>query len=159
MPSVFLIPPAPPRALWFLALIVALLFALLLLFLYFAHASRYTRYELSSVGLAIRGTFYGRQIAWDDLRVEEARVVNLAAEPEMQPNLRTNGIGLPGYQAGWFRLRRAGRGLVFLTDRSRVVVVPTALGYTLLLSVNEPEKFVDALRNEELREHQPTTPR
>jgi hypothetical protein len=72
-------------------------------------------------------------------------VVNLSETPEYQPTLRTNGLGLPGYQAGWFRLRRAGKGLLFLTDRSHVVVIPTRLGYTILLSTPEPERMVEAL--------------
>lgn len=146
MTEVFAMPPAPARALWLLAAVAALLLGLLLLFGYFAVASRTTRYELSPAGLAIRGTLYGRTLPWSDLVAAEARVVDLSATPELQPNLRTNGIGLPGYQAGWFRLRRAGKGLLFLTDRSRVVAIPTRLGYTLLLSAVEPERFVESLR-------------
>ena len=139
-------PAAPARSLWFIAAIAALMLALLLLFGYFAFASRFTRYEITPDGLSIRGTLYGRQLPWSSLTPEEARVVDLASEAALQPTLRTNGLGLPGYQAGWFRLRRAGRGLLFLTDRSRVVVVPTTLGYTLVLSVIDPEGFVEALR-------------
>lgn len=147
MASYFLIPPAPPRALWFLGVIALLLLGLLLLFAYFAYSSRATRYEVSAAGLSIRGTLYGRSLPWSSLQVEDARVVDLKEAPEFQPNLRTNGLGLPGYQAGWFRLRRAGKGLVFLTDRSRVVVVPTTLGYTLLLSAREPERLLEALHD------------
>jgi hypothetical protein len=146
MVEVFSIPAAPGRSLWFLAAIGALLLALLLLFGYFAFSSRATRYEVSPDGLAIRGTFYGRQVPWNSLIPAEGRVVDLAVTPDLQPTLRTNGLGLPGYQAGWFRLRRAGKGLVFLTDRSRVVVVPTKLGYTLLLSAAEPERLLAAMR-------------
>ena len=146
MAEVFSMPAAPSRALWVLAATGALLVGLLLLFGYFALASRATRYELSPAGLAIRGTLYGRTLPWSSLGPADARIVDLATTPELQPTLRTNGLGLPGYQAGWFRLRRAGKGLLFLTDRSRVVVIPTRLGYTLLLSTSEPERFLATLR-------------
>jgi hypothetical protein len=146
MAEVFSMPAAPARALWFLAAVIAMLLGLLLLFGYFVVASRTTRYEISTAGLAIRGTLYGRTLPWSSLLPEEARIVDLATTSELQPNLRTNGLGLPGYKAGWFSLRRAGKGLLFLTDRSRVVVVPTRLGYTLLLSASEPERFIQSLR-------------
>ena len=146
MSDVFTIAPASAKPLWVLAAIGALLVSLLLAFGYFAYASRATRFELSASGLAIRRTAYGRKLPWSSLDVERARVVDLRSTPELQPTRRTNGIGLPGYQAGWFRLRERGRGLLFVTDPSRVVEVPTREGYTLLLSVREPEAFVDAIR-------------
>ena len=37
----------------------------------------------------------------------------------------TNGIGLPNYQAGWFRLKNQRQSTVFVTDWSRSVIVPT----------------------------------
>lgn len=146
MQEIFTMPPAPPRALWALAGIAVSLLALVLLFGYFAVASRATRYEISAGGLAVRGTMYGRSLPWSSLAVEEAEVVDLRARRELQPTWRTNGLGLPGYQVGWFRLRRKGKGLIFVTDRSRVVAIPTRLGYTLLLSAKDPHRLLDALR-------------
>lgn len=146
MDQVFTIEPASTRPLWVLAVIAAFLLALLLLFGFFAYSSRNTRFEVTPLGLDIRGTLYGRSIAWADLDVEQARTVDLREASELQPTLRTNGVGLPGYQLGWFRLRRQGRGLLFLTDRSRVVALPTRAGYTILLSVHEPDAFLEALR-------------
>lgn len=141
----FPIDPAPARALWFIAAFAALLLGLVLLFAYFGYSTRRTRFEVGPEGLAIRRTLYGRTLAWDELRLGEARVVDLGREADLQPRMRTNGIGLPGYQAGWFRLRRAGRGLLFVTDRSRVLALPTTRGYTLLLSARDPEGLLAAL--------------
>lgn len=146
MAEVFTIAPASTKPLWIIGAIGALLLALLLLFLFFVYSSRATRFEISSEGLAISGTLYGRTLRWSSLDVEQARVVNLGESPELQPTLRTNGLGLPGYQAGWFRLRRQGRGLLFVTDASRVVALPTREGYTILLSVRDPNAFLEALR-------------
>lgn len=146
MTEVFTITPASTKPLWIIAVIGALLVALLLLFAFFVYSSRATRFELSADGLAIRRTVYGRTLPWSSLEVDEARAVNLRESPALQPTFRTNGLGLPGYQAGWFRLRRAGKGLLFITDPSHVVALPTRQGYTLLLSVRDPEAFIAALR-------------
>lgn len=146
MEEVFTIAPATTKPLWVIAAIAVLLLALLLLFASFVHSSRATRFEISPEGLAIRSTLYGRSMPWSSLDIEQARVVDLRESPDLQPTSRTNGLGLPGYQAGWFRLRRAGKGLLFVTDPSRVVAIPTREGFTLLVSVGEPDAFVASLQ-------------
>ena len=146
MTEVFTITPATAKPFWSLAAIGALILGLLLLFGYFAYSARATQFQISSEGLAIRRTLYGRVLPWSSLDVSAARVVDLSRDREWQPTRRTNGVGLPGYQAGWFRLRERGRGLLFVTDRSSVVVVPTREGYSLLLSVGEATDFLAALR-------------
>jgi len=138
--------PAPLKAMCVLALIGALLLTLLLLFAYVGTASQRTRFELSSEGLSIRGSLYGRTLPWAALRVNDARVVDLTQDRELRPTLRTNGVGLPGYQAGWFSLGSSGRGLLFLSDRTRALAVPTTEGYTLLISPRDPDALLAALR-------------
>ncbi len=146
MPEVFTIPPASAKPLWVVGAIGALLLSLLLFFAYVVYASRATRYEISRAGLAVRRTPYGRTVPWSSLDVTQARVIDLRSAPDVRPTLRTNGIGLPGYQAGWFRLGDRGKGLLFVTDPSRVVVLPTRDGFTLLLSVQDPATFLEAVR-------------
>ena len=146
MPEVFTIVPAAARPLWFLAAIGALLLAMLLFFGYVTYSSRATRFEISEAGLAVRGTLYGRSVSWSSLRLDEARVADLGRDPGLQLRSRTNGVGLPGYRAGWFGMRSGGRALLFVTDPSRVVVLPTGEGFTLLLSVQDPDAFLRALR-------------
>jgi hypothetical protein len=55
------------------------------------------------------------------------------------------GTGLPGYQAGWFRLRNGDSALLYLTDRSKAVYVQTTEGFGVMLSPSEPDKFLAAL--------------
>lgn len=146
MSEVFTIVPASARPLWFLAAIGALLLSMLLFFGYVTWSSRATRFEITQAGLSIRGTLYGRSVPWTGLRLEEARIADLGRDADLRLRSRTNGIGLPGYRAGWFGMRSGGRALLFVTDPSRVVVLPTNEGYTLLLSVQQPDAFVRALR-------------
>ncbi len=113
---------------------------------YAAYSSRHARFIVSNDGIQIRGDIYGRTIPRNELLIAGARTLDLKRDSEYGFSLRTNGIGLPGYQSGWFRLNNGEKALAFVTDPSRVAYVPTTAGYSLLVSVPEPQKFVDALR-------------
>lgn len=94
MPEVFHIVPASGRALGFFTGLGALLLGLVALFGYFAYASLSARFEVSEQGLRIRSAVYGRTIPAAALFPEQARIVDLRTERDLQPNLRTNGIGM-----------------------------------------------------------------
>ena len=72
--------------------------------------------------------------------------VNFALTPPLEPRLRTLGTGLPGYRAGWFRLRNGEKALLYLTDESRAVYVPTTAGYSVIVSPQDPDAFLAALK-------------
>jgi hypothetical protein len=59
------------------------------------------------------------------------------------------GTGLPGYAAGWFKLANGEKALVYVTTQSEVVYIPTTEGYSLLLSVTEPDRFLARLGSTE----------
>lgn len=146
MPEIFTIVPAPGRALGVLTGTGIFLLLLIVLFGYIAYSGRNARFEVSDEGLRIRGTLYGRTIPLHALVVDEARVVDLTEEPALRPMVRTNGVGLSGYNAGWFRMQNGDRALLFVTERDRTVHLPTREGYDVLLSAERPDAFVDALR-------------
>lgn len=73
-----------------------------------------------------------------------------SAAPGLRPSLRSNGVGFPGYKADWFKLRNGRKGLLFVTDTDRIVHIPTQHEYDLLLSVDAPDRFLDALRTQHL---------
>lgn len=141
-----LAPGGSGRMMWIIAvvLIVTLVGTLALLFF----GARRPSFEVSSEGLRVRGSLYGRMIPASQLRLEEAQVVNLEATQELRPKWRTNGVGLPGYSAGWFRLRNREKALVFLTDRKHAIYIPTTEGYVILISPGDPEAFVESLRTQ-----------
>lgn len=144
--QVFTIAPAGMKPLWLLlpvALVLAIVVAVLALSVL---GSRTSRFEISAAGLRIRGDLYGRLIPARQLRADAARRVDLGGASELRPKWRTMGTGLPGYQSGWFRLRNGERALVYLTDRQKAVYVPTAAGYSLLLSPDDPDAFLAALQ-------------
>lgn len=142
----FPIAPATSRYLWFLVPVVLIMLGALLVLTISIRGGRASRFEVTEEGLRLRGDLYGRMIPRSQLRVEEARPVDLSREPGLRPSWRTLGTGLPGYQGGWFRLRNGEKALLYLTDRTKAVYVPTTSGYSVLLSPRDPDAFLEALR-------------
>lgn len=127
-----------PAALVMLAVTTILLLSLL--------GSWHSSFELGAEGLRVRGDLYGRVIPREQLRIAEARRVT-PSDTALRPSARTLGTGLPGYRAGWFRLENGEKALLYLTDDTRAVHVPTSAGYSVLLSPEDPEGFLAALRS------------
>ena len=146
MNEIFNIAPASTKPLVFIGIFGTLMLFILGLFCYIVYSSRHTTFEISEQGLSIRGTLYGRMIPTGAFIPEEARQVNLRSDSMLRLRRRGNGIGLPGYQAGWFRLSNGDKALVFVTDPSRAVYLPTRKGYALLLSVERPEAFLQSFQ-------------
>lgn len=146
MKDVFPIIPAGSGPLWILLAISVLMLAAVVFFAFIAYGSRHSAVEVADSGLRIRAVFYGREIPLSRLLTEAARPVDLAKEPDYAPVLRTNGIGLPGYSAGWFKLRNGQKALAFMTDRRRVAMIPTRDKYVVMVSVPDPAAFLEALR-------------
>jgi hypothetical protein len=143
----FSIAPAATRVLWFLPVfLVVVLVPVIALVGGSLVASRSAHFDISPAGLRLRGDWYGRMIPAEQIRGQAARRVDFTAEPDLAPQRRTMGTGLPGYQAGWFQLRNGERALLYLTDRHRAVYLPTTAGYSLLLSPADPDAFLSAVR-------------
>ena len=107
---------------------------------------RTLRVEVTADAVTIRGSIYGRSVPRSELNLDQARAVDLEREPDLKPRLRTNGIGLPNYRVGWFRLRDRERALCFLTRTDRVLYLPTTQSYALLVSAENPDALLVALR-------------
>ncbi len=116
------------------------------LILFMAWGATRAGFEISPEGLHVRGAVYGRKLPHSSLLLERARHIDFGVEPDLRPRRRTNGIGLPGYLAGWIKLQSGEKALAFLSDRSRVVYIPTTEGYSMMLSVSDPEMFLSRLR-------------
>jgi hypothetical protein len=144
--EVFPIVPSSAKAMWFVVGFVVVVMAIVIAVVVAAARGQVSsRFEVSSAGLRLRGDLYGRMLAASELRGGEARIVDLRVERELQPKSRLAGTAVNEYQAGWFRLRNGDKALLYLSDRSRAVYVPTTRGYSMLLSPQEPERFVERL--------------
>jgi hypothetical protein len=146
MERVFGITPASSGPYIFIWAISIFLIAIIALFIFIGHSSRNMTFAVNDEGLRIRGGLYGRMIPKSDIVAEEVRVMNLDVETDYQPKWRTNGIGLPGYTAGWFKLQNKEKALCFLTNRSRVVYITTSKDYSVMLSTMEAEELAELLK-------------
>lgn len=146
-PEIFPITSASSKAFWLLALIGITVFCLLIFMAILGWSSQNMHCSLSVEGLQLSGGFYGRFVPMNLLDVERASMTDLRVDPGSQPKARTQGFGLPGQTHGWFKLRNGQRALMFVTDPSRVVKLPTRDGYILMLSISNGEHFIRRLRN------------
>jgi hypothetical protein len=132
---------------WVLSVVIGLiLVGVMGLFVSIGYQARHASATVNDLGLRIGPGIYGRFIPRDDIDKDGVRVVNLNLETDYQPKWRTNGAGLPGYAAGWFKLRNKEKALVFLTNRSRVVYIPTKKNYAVLFSARDAEELAGAIQ-------------
>lgn len=108
---------------------------------------RRRRVSLQGHALLVAAGFNTRRVVVADLDLGAARVVDLREHIHLKPMLRLNGTGLIGYQCGHFLLRDRTRAFVLLTDHSRVLMLPEKSGKRLLLSLQQPQALLDALRH------------
>lgn len=143
----FPIVPAQTRAvaIW-VGFTVAALLGVVVILLMTMRGARNSTFEVSAEGLRLRGDVYGRFIPADKILSDSAQLVDLTTNKDFRPVVRNVGTSVGGYQVGWFRLQNERTALVYLTDRRRVVFVPTTEGYSVLLSAQSPERLVARLR-------------
>lgn len=144
MNQIFPMVPASSKALWVIAVILV---PVVVLLGYSAYASRNSQFEVTEAGLRIHGGLYARIVPAGSLVCNGAKAVDLKSDSSLKPRLRLNGVGLPGYHAGWYRLKNGEKALVYLTDSSSVAYIPTRDGYSLLLSVTNVPAFLNSVRN------------
>jgi len=102
--------------------------------------------RLANGVLDIRATLYRRRVPLGDIDLAASRVVDLREKPEWRPRLRMNGMGLPGFRAGHFRLRDWSKAFVLLTDPAHVLVLRLREGGCILLSVESAAAVLETLR-------------
>lgn len=96
--------------------------------------------------LTLDAALYGRSIPLSAIRLGDVRAVHVAEGMPLAPKLRTNGIGLPGFRLGWFRLGNGERALLAMSGAGQAVYLPTTEGYSLLVTLRRPVAFIEALR-------------
>jgi|GEM_PF-3209018 len=107
--------------------------------------------RLDDEGLHLRNAaLFGRSIPWTDLQVDQAATVDLDETPELQPEGRSSGLDMHGLTVGRFTLANGSEALLFVTDRTRVVALPSVESdgepLMVLLSSTNPESLLTALQ-------------
>jgi hypothetical protein len=94
--------------------------------------------------LEIRAGFYSHRVRLRELKPEEAILLPGDRQGAHQPRWRQNGIGLPGYRAGWFKLRNGATAFLLMTG-SEGIAVPAQDGTWVFLSPERPAEFLEML--------------
>lgn len=102
--------------------------------------------RLDDQGLRVRTLPWRSTVKLEDIDLDRAEIVDLASRPELMPRIKIAGSRLPGYRSGAFWLRDKRRASVLLTDLHRVLVLPLRKGTVVLLSVQQPDALLEALR-------------
>lgn len=144
--DVFPIVPASARILWVIIPLTVLGVGLVVLFAWIGFSSQSSAVMVEADGLRVRTAMYGRTVPLDRLDLGRATTVDLQRQTDYRPRIRTNGSGMPGFHTGWHRLNNGEKALLVVTARDRVAYIPTYDGYSLLLSVMEPDRLIDRLR-------------
>jgi hypothetical protein len=151
MERVFGIIPATSGAatfIWIFSVVIGvILIGVITMFALFGYQSRHAQFIVSDQGLRISPGIYSRFIPKEQIDTAGVKVVNLNTDSEYKPKWRTNGAGLPGYSAGWFKLQNKEKALLFVTDRTSVVYIPTTENYSVMLSVKDADEFADLIQN------------
>ena len=94
--------------------------------------------------LTIDSLIYKTKLPLSSIDKENVKAINMYDE-NLTITLRTNGIGLPHAQIGWFR-GSGGKYKLYLTDKTSVVSIPTTEGYTILFSSKDAEQIVKIIK-------------
>jgi hypothetical protein len=146
MRQVFSLVPTDMSPMWMLWVAIPLLIIFSLLHVVISRQPDRIRLTVTEEGLEVTGGWYKRFIGLDKLNVDGAQPLDLGQAEGYRLKWRTNGIGMPGYKAGWFRLRNGEKAVVFITDQRQVVYVPTTEGYAVMASVADARGVIGALR-------------
>ena len=104
------------------------------------------RLQLSPQRLEVKSSFYSQSLALSELKLDEARVVDLEERAEFKPRIKTNGYALPGFKSGYFRLKNGHKAFVAIAGERRALWLPTTNGRDLLLQPRQPEALLQRLR-------------
>jgi hypothetical protein len=130
-----------------IAISLVVIVGLTVLFAAIGYQASHTAFTITDRGLKIGPGMYSWFIPREKIVAAGIKVINLELDKEYAPRWRMNGAGLPGYEAGWFKLKNKEKALLFVTDRSSVVYIPTTENYSVMLSVREADLMVEQIRD------------
>jgi hypothetical protein len=106
------------------------------------------RLTLTSNSLTIHDRFYPVTVNAANIDVAGIRIVDIRTDQAWEPTARTNGFANAHYHSGWFRIA-SGPARMYWADGTRLVLLPPrGTGAPVLLQVNDPEQFVNTIRQE-----------
>ena len=113
----------------------------------FTYAPGPPAYTLTPGSLSIHDRFYPVTLTAATVDVAGIRLLDPAADAGWNPVERTNGFANTHYQSGWFRVRNGQKVRMYCAEGVHLVLLPPkGEGVTVLLAVEDPERFIERLR-------------
>jgi hypothetical protein len=132
---------------YIIALVVGvLMIGLLALFFSTGWGFNHISSIVSPAGLEFKGPYYGQTFDKSKLKLSEARIVNLEEEKDLKPHKRMKGLGMAQLTYGWWKLHNGQKALVAISDMQHAVYIPTTEGFPVIVSPEDPNAFLSALR-------------
>lgn len=101
--------------------------------------------EINCSEVIVKAAFYTARIKRSDIKTD-IQVLNLDNQSSIDIVTRVNGIGLPGYQVGWFSLKNGRAAFSSVTSKD-VLYIPTTKNFDLILSLPDAQSALDRLKN------------
>jgi hypothetical protein len=101
---------------------------------------------LTSTSLIIHDRFYPVTVNAADIDVSGIKIVNIRTDHEWTPTARTNGFANAHYHSGWFQVAGGSVRMYWADGASLVLLPPRRSGAAVLVQVNDPEQFVETVR-------------
>ncbi|MDP6416565.1 MAG: PH domain-containing protein [Gammaproteobacteria bacterium] len=105
-----------------------------------------TEILLDTQTLNVKAAFYERNVNLSDIIWANSHIIDLSNMPEFTPRVRVNGIGLPGYRAGWFRLANGSQAFLLVTH-GPLAYLPVQGGKDFLLSIKESSPLFEKIKS------------
>lgn len=106
---------------------------------------RNPKVTLDHSGLSIKVSFINKNWPLSELDGSHAKTIDLRNQKGLKPKWKLWGAAMPGLSTGTFKLYNGDKAHVYITDKSKIVYIPTQNG-TILLSLVRPKEFLDTLQ-------------
>ncbi|MBI2382407.1 MAG: hypothetical protein HYV16_16785 [Gammaproteobacteria bacterium] len=127
------------NALYVVAGISALTF---LPFLYLINNNAVT---ISDGSLTVKAGFYSRTVSLEKVDAAQIRQVDTINEPSLALSMRINGIGMPNYSSGWFKIKN-GDTVFVLMGNPPYVYIPIKGSEAFIISAPSTAEFINSLK-------------
>ena len=140
------LPLLAPNGSAFVWLWVTLIFLALLIlsFGWMTFSAASSSVKVSETELSVPGVLGKKTFLLSDMQLDDAQIVDVAGD--FQLTARTGGMGLPGFNLGWFRLKNGDTAYVYATHADRQLYIPIGKRKSLLLAFEDPERALRTLQ-------------
>ncbi|WP_434953156.1 PH domain-containing protein [Shewanella sp. HL-SH4] len=142
--------PMPKNAKYASMGILLAVFGVFVLTLYQSYNSEL---KWDDTGVSLNLPLYSQDFTASDIDWKASYIADLAIQTQLQPKWRINGLGLPGYALGWFKLQNGNKALLSVVaaenGTKKVVIVPIIdKDYVIMISVEQPDTALALLHTQ-----------